>query len=104
MNGREAELEPGQVMGWTLNNFTLRRGLESILEAIGEISNANGELIGGSDGINQMESRCCYDYREGLVNVNSFHFRSTISVMARKILSDVVSYLFDDWGPNGLEE
>ena len=43
------ELEQGYVMGLEVNNFTLGGGLESILEGIGDIHYADGEVIGGSD-------------------------------------------------------
>ena len=35
--GREAKIEPGYVMGHTVNNFTLLGSLDSILEGIGDI-------------------------------------------------------------------
>ena len=57
-DGREAELEPGYVMGWTVNNLTLIGGLENIMDGIGEIRNTDGEVVGGSDGVNQTDYRC----------------------------------------------
>ena len=46
---REEEIEPGYLMGWSVNNFTLGGGLESILEDIGDILNADGDVVGGRD-------------------------------------------------------
>ena len=39
-----------------------------------------------------------------MFNFNAFHLRSTISAMERKILVDVVTYLFGGWGKNGSED
>ena len=56
--GREVELEPGYLMGWSVNNLNIGGSLESILERIFEIPNANGEVVGGNNGNNQIECRC----------------------------------------------
>ena len=61
-------------------------------------------MVGGRNGNNQKEFRCYYDWGGGLVKVNEFHCRSTMSAMARKILVDVVTYIFDIWGQNGSED
>ena len=45
-------------MGWTVNIATLIGSLESILEGIGDICNATGEVLGVSNGNNQPDCRC----------------------------------------------
>ena len=47
MDGREAELEPGYVMGWEFNNIMLGRGPESILEGVSDVRNSDGEVVSG---------------------------------------------------------
>ena len=44
-------------MGWPFNNFTLKGGLESILELIGDIRNSNGGVVGIVNGDNQKDRR-----------------------------------------------
>ena len=61
-------------------------------------------MVGDSNGNNNPEYRCCYDWRGGLVKVNAFHLRSTTSAMAQTIPVDVVTYLHSGWGYNRLEE
>ena len=102
--GREAELEPGFVMGCTENIFTLIGILESILEDIGDILNVNVEVLGVSDGNSQKYCRYCKECRERLVKVNAFHLSSTISATAQTILVDAVTYFFDIWCQSGLED
>ena len=46
-------------MGWAVNNFPLIGILEAILEVIGDIHNINGNMVGGSNGNNQTEYKCC---------------------------------------------
>ena len=46
-------------MGWTVNNFPLIEILVVILEGIGYIHNINGDMVGGINGNNQTECRCC---------------------------------------------
>ena len=81
-------------MGWIVNNFALRESLESILERIFEIRNINFEVVGGSNGKNHPECRCCKDWRERLVKVDTFHLRYNISAVVQKISVYVVTYLF----------
>ena len=45
-------------MVWNVNNLLLRGILEGIIEGICDICNANGEVVGGSNGKNQLECRC----------------------------------------------
>ena len=56
-DGRGPELEPGYVMGWTVNNFTLRVSIENIQEGISRICNSNGDVVGVSNGKNHMGCR-----------------------------------------------
>ena len=44
-------------MGWKLNNYPLIGTLEGIMEGIVYIRNINGDMVGGSNGNNQMECR-----------------------------------------------
>ena len=37
VDGREAYLEPGNLLGWSVNNTTIGGGLESILEGVSKI-------------------------------------------------------------------
>ena len=41
-------------MGWAVNNFLLRVIIEDIMEGIDEIIYANGEVVCGRNGNNQM--------------------------------------------------
>ena len=41
---------------------------------------------------------------QGLIKVNDFQLSPTIIAMTRKILVDVVTYLFDGWGQNGSKD
>ena len=56
---KEAEHGPGYLMGWEVNNFTPRGGVDSILEDIGYIHNSDGGVVGGSNGDKQKECRRC---------------------------------------------
>ena len=42
-------------MGWKVNNFLLRVSLEVILEGIGDICDANGEVVCVRNGKHQSE-------------------------------------------------
>ena len=55
--GREAELDPGEVMGYTVNNLPLRGSLEVIIEGISDIHNTNGDMVCGWNVNNQPECR-----------------------------------------------
>ena len=48
-------LEPGDLMGCTVDDITLSRGLESILKGIGNICDTNGEVRSGSNGNKEAE-------------------------------------------------
>ena len=50
--GREAELEPGDIMG-----RALRGGLEIILEGVSDFRNADNEVVGNRYGKNHTECR-----------------------------------------------
>ena len=56
---KEAEHGPGYLMGWEVNNFTPRGGVDIILEGVGDIHNADGGVVGGSNGDKQTECRRC---------------------------------------------
>ena len=90
-------------MGWTFNKIPLRGILSGIMESIGDIRNINGDMVGGSNGNNQMECRCRQDWRRGMVKVNTFYLGSTISEMVQAILVYFVTYIIDDWVHNGLQ-
>ena len=56
---RETKLEPGYLIWWSLNNLTLGRGLEVIMEGISDVQNVDGEVVSGSDGSNNKECQTC---------------------------------------------
>ena len=58
VDGKEGELEPGYVMGRTVNNLLLRGSLEVTMEGIFDIRNDNGDVVCGSNGKNQPDCRC----------------------------------------------
>ena len=82
-------------MGWAVKHFSLRGSLEGILEGIGYIRNTNGEVVCGSNGNNQPECGCYYDWREGLVKVNTFYLGSAIGTMDRALVVDIVADILD---------
>ena len=55
---RETELEPEYLMGWAVNNITIKGGLDSILEFIIDVRNYNGEVVSVRYGDNQTYYRC----------------------------------------------
>ena len=59
VHGREAELEPYNLMRWAVNNITLGVDLDNIMESVSDTSNADSEVVGGRNVNNQMECRCC---------------------------------------------
>ena len=54
---RETELEPEYLIGWAVNNITIKGGLDSILEFIIDVRNYNGEVVSVSYGDNQTYYR-----------------------------------------------
>ena len=60
--GREADIEPGDIMGWAANNITPRGSLGSIMEGVSEKWNSESEVIGGHDGDRQTDCRFCYNW------------------------------------------
>ena len=46
-------------MGFQVNNFPLVGIREGIMEGIGDILNANGDILSGRNGNNQPECICC---------------------------------------------
>ena len=59
VDGREAYLEPGNLLGWSVNNTTIGGGLESILEGVSGVCNSDGEVVIGSNSNNQKRCRWC---------------------------------------------
>ena len=57
--GSEAELKLGDITGWEVNILMLRGILDIIMEDVIVIRNADSEVLGGRDGENHMECRCC---------------------------------------------
>ena len=57
--GREEEIEPGDLIGWAVNNLMLRVCLDIILVGISNVRNADGEVVIGSDINRKMECRFC---------------------------------------------
>ena len=49
---RETEIKLGYLMGWAVNNITLKGYLEIILEGVSDIRNANAEVVSDRDGNN----------------------------------------------------
>ena len=56
---REANLEPGCVMVWTVNNLALGGCLEIIMEVVSDIQNADGDVVSSRDIYNQTKCICC---------------------------------------------
>ena len=57
LDGTKSEIEPGNVMMWAVNNSTLRRYIENILESVSEVCNVNVEVVSGIDGNNHVGKR-----------------------------------------------
>ena len=53
--GREAEPEPGDIMGWEVNDITLKGGPDIILEGVSYICNNNSKVVSKSYRIDQTE-------------------------------------------------
>ena len=57
LDGTKSEIEPGNIMMWAVNNSTLRRYIENILESVSEVCNVNVEVVSGIDGNNHVGKR-----------------------------------------------
>ena len=54
-DGSEAQLKPGDLMWWKVNNIKPGAGLEIILEGISEVCNTNGDVVSGRNVNNNTE-------------------------------------------------
>ena len=91
-------------MGCIANCLNIGGRLKSILEGVGDICNANGEVVGGSNGNNCLKCSCCKNWRRRLFKVDTFHLTFIISAMVKTILVYVVTNTFYAQGHNILED
>ena len=97
---RQEKLEPGNLMGWEVDYFTLGGGLEIILEGISDVHNTNSEAVSGSNYDNRMGWRGYQNQGGRLIKAKDLHQRSPIRTMARKISVYVAGYIIDDQRQN----
>ena len=53
--GREVDLESGDKMGWADNNIMLVGGLESLMEVVSDVRNADVDVVNVNNDNNQKE-------------------------------------------------
>ena len=94
----EEELELGDLMGWTVYDIMLSRGLEDILKGIGEIYNTNDDVVSAPNINNKAEGRGSKYQGETLVRINTFDLGTCIRTMSGAILAYVVHDLLNFGG------
>ena len=68
------------------------------MEGVGDIININGQMVCGSNYIDNLGCGLLQDCRVRLVEANAFHLGSTIFTMAGKVAVDVVTNPLYGWG------
>ena len=75
----EESLEPGDVLGWIVNDIKFSRGLEGILKGVGDICDTNGEVTRVWNGKNKTEGRGRKNHGGILSNIYTFVLGAPLS-------------------------